>query len=96
MPLAPIQKAKAAIYFIVIRTCSEHSASKISDVVANGDKLGTKTEALVNDVLKSDPSMTILGGTKYNGNNGLDHVVPFVDPADACGHKIGSIWRYIG
>lgn len=54
----------------------------ISDVVANGDKLGYKTEALVNDVLKSDPAIKVLPGTKYRGENGLDHVVQFVDPAD--------------
>jgi filamentous hemagglutinin len=52
----------------------------ISDVVANGDKTGVKTEALVNDVLKSDPSMKVLDGAKYGANNGLDHVVQYVDP----------------
>ena len=48
--------------------------------MANGDKYGTKTEALVNDVLKNDPSIKVLDGTKYGANNGLDHVVQYVDP----------------
>ena len=52
----------------------------ISDVVANGDKYGTKTEALVNEVLKNDPSIKVLDGAKYGANNGLDHVVQYVDP----------------
>ena len=50
----------------------------ISDVVANGDKLGVKTEALVNDVLKADPNFKILDA-KYGSNNGLDHLVQYTD-----------------
>ena len=47
-------------------------------MVANGDKLGVKTEALVNDVLKADPNFKILDA-KYRGNNGLDHLVQYTD-----------------
>ena len=66
----------------VLQTDTMAQRLMISDVVANGDKFGVKTEALVNDLLKSDPSIKVLEGTKYNGNNGLDHVVQFVDPVD--------------
>jgi filamentous hemagglutinin len=52
----------------------------INDVVANGDRFGVKTEVLVNDVLYADPAVKVLSGTKYGGNNGLDHVVQFTDP----------------
>ncbi|WP_171816062.1 DUF637 domain-containing protein, partial [Serpentinimonas barnesii] len=54
----------------------------IKDVMLNADRDGSKTERLVNDVLRSDPNMNVLGGTTYAGNKGLDHVVQFVDPAD--------------
>jgi filamentous hemagglutinin len=51
----------------------------ISDVVANGDKFGYKTEALLHDVLNSTPGVKVLTGTKYSGEKGLDHVVQFTD-----------------
>ncbi len=66
----------------VVQTDTLAQRLMISDVVANGDKFGVKTESLVNDVIKSDPAMKVLDGTKYRGENGLDHVVQFVDPAD--------------
>ena len=62
----------------VIKTATIDQRLIISDVVANGDKLGVKTEALVNDVLKADPNFKILDA-KYRGNNGLDHLVQYTD-----------------
>lgn len=40
-------------------------------MVANGDKLDTKIEVLVNDVLKNDSSIKVLDGGNYGANNGL-------------------------
>jgi filamentous hemagglutinin len=52
----------------------------IKDIQVNGDITGAKTENLVNTTLKADPNVTVLDGTKYGANNGLDHVVQFKDP----------------
>ena len=54
----------------------------IEDIRINGDFTGVKTENLVNKTLEMDSNVTILSGTKYAGENGLDHVIQFVDPAD--------------
>lgn len=54
----------------------------ISDIVANLDKSGVKTESLMDFVLKADPNIKVLEGAKYHGNNGFDHVIQFVDPND--------------
>jgi hypothetical protein len=53
----------------------------VDNITLYGDQTGKKTEFLVNDVLHVDPNVTILSGTKYGNDNGLDHVVQFVDPA---------------
>jgi filamentous hemagglutinin len=53
----------------------------IGNITLYGDQTGQKTEYLVNDVLHMDANVTILSGTKYGNDNGLDHVVQFVDPA---------------
>ena len=75
-----LNKTKLGSAEMVVNTPTASQRLTISDVMANGDKYGTKTEALVNDVLKSDPSIKVLDGTKYGSNNGLDHVVQYVDP----------------
>jgi filamentous hemagglutinin len=75
-----LNKTKLGKSEMVVDTPTGSQRLTISDVVANGDKYGEKTEALVNDVLKSDPSIKVLDGTKYGSNNGLDHVVQYVDP----------------
>ncbi len=62
----------------VVKTDTFDQRLIISDVVANGDKLGYKTESLVSDVLKADPNFKILDA-KYGANNGLDHVVQYTD-----------------
>ncbi|MEJ7137380.1 DUF6862 domain-containing protein [Amphibiibacter pelophylacis] len=54
----------------------------MQDIIANGDRLGTKKESLVSSLLASAPNIKVLSGTKYSGNNGLDLVIQFVDPAD--------------
>jgi filamentous hemagglutinin len=54
----------------------------IQDIRINGDITGIKTENLVNKTLEMDPQVTVLPGTKYSGEKGLDHVIQFVDPAD--------------
>jgi filamentous hemagglutinin len=65
---------------VTIQTDTMEQRLRISDVVANGDWQGVKTEALVHDVLTSDTGFKVLDGTKYGGNKGLDHVVQYVDP----------------
>ena len=56
--------------------------STINDIPANQGLTGAKTEFVDQKTLESDGYVVVLGGTKYGGNNGLDHVVQFVDPAD--------------
>ena len=74
-----LNKTKLGNAEMVVNTATGNQRLIISDVMANGDKFGEKTEALVNDVLKSDPSIKVLDG-KYGANNGLDHVIQYVDP----------------
>ena len=54
----------------------------IADIRLNGDVTGVKTEVVVNSALRADGNVTVLSGGKYGSNNGFDHVVQFVDPAD--------------
>lgn len=56
----------------------------VQDIVKNGDKSGMKTEKLINDILKNDPNLELISGTKYGSNNGFDHVVKNM--------KTGEIW----
>jgi len=48
------------------------------DIARNGDSGGTKTEALVNDVITSQGGK-VLDGAKYGSNNGMDHVAVWTD-----------------
>lgn len=50
------------------------------NIWVNGDFKGDKTEKIVNNVLENDSTMTLLEGTKYHGENGLDHVAQHIDP----------------
>ena len=47
--------------------------SVVDDIVKNGDSGGSKTENLINEIVKRDTRWEILDG-KYHGNNGFDHV----------------------
>ena len=47
--------------------------SVVDDIVKNGDSGGSKTENLINEIVKRDTHWEILDG-KYHGNNGFDHV----------------------
>lgn len=57
----------------------------ISDIVANLDRTGVKTESLVYDVFKYSPDIIIVEGSKYSGNKGLDLVIQFIDSTDGIG-----------
>ena len=47
--------------------------SVVDDIVKNGDSGGSKTENLINEIVKRDTHWEILDG-KYHGDNGFDHV----------------------
>jgi len=74
-----ISKGKLGNEAIAVQTPAIMRPS-IEDIRINGDITGLKTENLVNATLRADPGMVVLDGTKYGSNNGLDHVVQFVDP----------------
>jgi filamentous hemagglutinin len=74
-----INKTKLGSQSFVMDTAPGSQAA-IKDVMLNGDQLGTKTERIVNDALAADKNVTVLSGTNYAGNKGLDHVVQFTDP----------------
>jgi len=47
---------------------------QITDIAKKGDLQGFKTEDVVNEILKRDPSIEVIGDGKYGSNNGFDHV----------------------
>lgn len=47
---------------------------QVSDIVRRGDLKGTKTENIVNEMLRRDTNLELLNGGKYGSNNGFDHV----------------------
>lgn len=65
-----MKKAEFVDYGYKIKPTSGKLKDKIDDIIAKGDDFGTKTESIIDDLMK-DNGYTILDG-KYGGNNGFD------------------------
>jgi hypothetical protein len=70
--LTNLKKAEFVNHGYKIKPLVGGLKTKVDDIIANGDNLGTKTEGIVDDIM-IDNGYTILDG-KYGSNNGYDGI----------------------